>query len=269
MSADICARLAAPFPPSVVSWRVGTSNKKKLQREQGPNAKATKGQVLAYIDARDVMDRFDEVCGPAGWQNRYTHADKKTVCEIGVKLDGEWIWKADGAGDSDIEAEKGSLSDAFKRAAVRWGVGRYLYHLPTPWVDLDDREQISDAERRKLEGLLTRAAGSSTPPQQQSPKTAQATGRAPANGAPKPSLADRANALEQALKACTTKPKADATWNRASALCAQLDTADPERLAELEALYKLTGLLPDTDPPTPPAEPNDFGLNGDDLPSFN
>lgn len=156
---DLFERLSAPFPPDKVSWRVGVSNKKKRQRETGDNnAKATKGQVLAYIDARDVMDRLDEVCGPAGWANRYTHADKKTICEIGLWVDGgmggDWVWKADGAGESDIEAEKGALSDSFKRAAVRWGIGRYLYHLPTPWVDLDEREQITDAGRRQLEALL-------------------------------------------------------------------------------------------------------------------
>lgn len=152
-------QLAAPFPPEAVSWRVGVSNKKKVQRETGnQNAKATKGQVLAYIDARDVMDRFDAVCGPEGWQNRYTHADKKTVCEIGVKVGDEWVWKADGAGDSDIEAEKGSLSDAFKRAAVRWGVGRYLYNLPTPWVDLDEWEQIPQRELERLRGILRKEA---------------------------------------------------------------------------------------------------------------
>lgn len=165
---DIFERLAAPFPADAVSWRVGTSNKKKLQRETGnQQAKATKGQALAYIDARDVMDRFDEVCGPGGWQNRYSHADRKTICEIGVRApDGEWIWKADGAGDSDIEAEKGSLSDAFKRAAVRWGVGRYLYHLPSPWVDLDEREQIKEADRRKLEGILRGKGAPATAPEE-------------------------------------------------------------------------------------------------------
>lgn len=169
---DLFNRLAAPFRPDQVSWRVGVSNKKKRQKETGDNfAKATKGQVLAYIDARDVMDRLDDVCGPDGWQNRYSHAEKKTICEIGVRTDdGEWIWKADGAGESDIEAEKGALSDSFKRCAVRWGIGRYLYHLPTPWVDLDDREQITEAEKRKLEALLGRTA----PKLVESPKTAAA-----------------------------------------------------------------------------------------------
>lgn len=50
------------------------------------------------------------------------------VCEIGIfDGDSQWIWKADGADESDIEGTKGALSDSFKRAAVSWGVGRYLY----------------------------------------------------------------------------------------------------------------------------------------------
>ncbi len=114
------AALTAPFPADAVSWRVGTSNKKTIAREtKNPQAKATKGMALAYIDARDVMDRLDDVCGPGGWQCRYPHANGKTVCEIGIQVGDQWVWKADGAGDTDHEAEKGALSDAFKRAAVR------------------------------------------------------------------------------------------------------------------------------------------------------
>ena len=115
--------LSAPFEPEDVQWRVGSTTKDK-----------SKGMALAYLDARAVMDRLDAVCGPDSWQCKYSHANGKTVCDIGVwcKLPkgGEWIWKADGAGDSDIEAEKGALSDAFKRAAVRAPKlspsGRYL-----------------------------------------------------------------------------------------------------------------------------------------------
>ena len=141
------ATLRAPFAPERVSWRVGSTNKDK-----------TKGMALAYIDARDVQDRLDEVCGPGNWQCRYSHAtDRKTVCEIGVCLDGQWVWKADGAGDTDVEAEKGALSDAFKRAAVRWGIGRYLYDLDSPWVDLEERGRsyvIKPSELSRLAGLL-------------------------------------------------------------------------------------------------------------------
>lgn len=156
------ADLKKPFPPSAISWRVGSTTKDK-----------TKGMALAYIDARDVQDRLDEVCGLDGWQCRYVPMhDKKTVCEIGISIwrpdprlqmdVPEWIWKSDGAGDSDVEAEKGALSDAFKRAAVRWGIGRYLYDLDSPWVELDTYEKngqlfvkgIKASEMPKLHALL-------------------------------------------------------------------------------------------------------------------
>lgn len=138
--------LKAPFPPERVSWRVGSTNGDK-----------TRGLALAYIDARDVMERLDAVCGPAGWQRSYPHANGKTVCSIGIKIDGEWIWKADGAGDTDVEAEKGALSDAFKRAAVNWGIGRYLYDLDSPWVELEPAGRsfrIKESEQAKLRALL-------------------------------------------------------------------------------------------------------------------
>lgn len=159
------ADLKAPFAPNKISWRIGSTNGDK-----------TKGMALAYIDARDVQDRLDEICGADGWQCRYVPMhDKKTVCEIGIRIftNGspelderggwkaprpfEWIWKSDGAGDSDIEAEKGALSDAFKRAAVRWGVGRYLYDLDSPWVAITAAGRsfkIADHEYKRLEALL-------------------------------------------------------------------------------------------------------------------
>lgn len=124
------SKLKAPFPQSQVSWRAQTVSKN-----------GDKALAVAYIDARDVQDRLDEVCGPENWQCRYPHANGKTVCEIGIRVGNEWVWKSDGAGDSDIEAEKGALSDAFKRAAVRWGVGRYLYDLETPWVPCESYEK--------------------------------------------------------------------------------------------------------------------------------
>jgi hypothetical protein len=135
--------LAAPFDPDAVSWRIGSMKKDK-----------TAGMALAYIDARVVMDRLDDICSPGGWQCRYSHTATKTVCDIAIKCGEEWLWKADGAGDSDIEAEKGALSDAFKRAAVRWGIGRYIYELPSHWVEVDEWKRIKQAEYKKLEQIL-------------------------------------------------------------------------------------------------------------------
>ncbi len=144
---DIWQSLKEPFPPDKVSWRVGATNKDK-----------TKGLALAYIDARDVMERLDAVVGPENWQNKYSHANGKTVCDIGVQFGvGNWVWKADGAGDTDTEAEKGALSDAFKRAAVRFGIGRYLYDIGDTWAELEERGRsyvIKSSEFAKLRARL-------------------------------------------------------------------------------------------------------------------
>ncbi len=133
-AASVLAQLSEPFPTDSISWRVGAMT-----------ADQSKGIGLAYIDARDVMDRLDKVVGCNNWQCRYTQSHTATVCEIGIAFDGEWVWKADGGGESDIEAEKGALSGAFKRAAVRWGVGRYLYSLGNVWVPLDKKRFTADA----------------------------------------------------------------------------------------------------------------------------
>ena len=129
---EILSALKRPFEPRQISWRVGATSKDK-----------TKGIALAYLDARDVMRRLDDVFG-MDWQCRYTHAENKTICEIGVLIDGVWLWRAGGAGDTDIEAEKGAISDAFKRAAVLFGIGRYLYELPNTWVQIDEYKKLKD-----------------------------------------------------------------------------------------------------------------------------
>lgn len=152
---DILARLAAPFNPASVSWRVGATNAEK-----------TKGLALAYLDSRDIQDRLDEVCG-LYWQVRNPWASaNKLACDIGIKIGDEWIWRGDGAGDSDVEAAKGAFSDSFKRAAVRWGVGRYLYDVKSPWVALVAHGRsfaIAEGELPKLRALLANSASTAPP----------------------------------------------------------------------------------------------------------
>ncbi|MDR9813064.1 Rad52/Rad22 family DNA repair protein [Rhizobium hidalgonense] len=122
-------QLFAEFPRDAVSWRA-----------QSMTRDGTKAMALAYIDARDVMDRLDDVCGSENWQDRYEFHGTRTICYLSIRVDGEWVTKADGAGDSDVEAEKGAISDALKRAAVKWGIGRYLYSIVTPWVPCETYE---------------------------------------------------------------------------------------------------------------------------------
>lgn len=151
--ADMIELLFAPFPDRAISWRVGSTTKDK-----------SRGMALAYIDARDVMRRLDDACGAGGWQCEYVDMSNGTICcRIGVQSpSGEWVWKANGGsvtGDVDNEkeremAEKGGYSDAFKRAAVLWGVGRYLYDMETPWVELEAKgtsHVMKAGERAKLD----------------------------------------------------------------------------------------------------------------------
>jgi len=130
---ELFAALSEPFSPEAIDWRVGATNGEK-----------TKGIALAYIQARPVMDRLDEVVGAENWTDTYTPIQDKNgtvgfICTLSLKIGSDWIAKTDGADTSDIEAIKGGISDAFKRAAVKWGIGRYLYDLPDIWVPVEAR----------------------------------------------------------------------------------------------------------------------------------
>lgn len=96
------------------------------------------GSFVAYIDARQVMDILDKACGKANWQDKYEVINGVLFCHIGIKIDNEWIWKSDCGTESDVEKEKGEASDAFKRTAVKWGVGRFLYELPIQWIKTNE-----------------------------------------------------------------------------------------------------------------------------------
>jgi len=121
-------RLAEPFPADDIHWRVGSASKKK------PSA-----TVLAYLDARNVMDRLDEVFGPAGWKDEYTKGpDGGVLCRLSAYVGDQWVSKEDGAENTAVEAIKGGYSGALKRAAVKWGIGRYLYALDAVWLPIKE-----------------------------------------------------------------------------------------------------------------------------------
>ena len=113
--------LKRPFAINKLRWRKGGGSKE-----------------LVYITARDVMDRLDEVCGVDGWQSNFDYIGDRMICKLSIRFYHKteevskwavsWITKSDGADDSNIEGAKGGISDALKRAAVQFGIGRYLYH---------------------------------------------------------------------------------------------------------------------------------------------
>jgi hypothetical protein len=125
--------LTAPFPVDAVHWK--------------PLAvKGTRALAAAYLDARTVMQRLDSVFGVGGWRDRYELVNGgSVVCTLSVKVDGEWIDKTDVGSPSEQADEgdklKAAVSDGLKRAAVKLGIGRYLYRLPSQWVDYDPQRK--------------------------------------------------------------------------------------------------------------------------------
>lgn len=105
-------------------WKIQTVSEKK------PIA-----QCVAYIDARDAMDILDEVVGAENWQDEYKLIGDRLMCGVGIRVNDKWTWKWDTGTEGNYEKEKGMVSDAFKRACVKWGVGRFLYDLTIEWVD--------------------------------------------------------------------------------------------------------------------------------------
>jgi len=96
------------------------------------STKFGKTTCVAYIDARDCMDVLDEICGPENWQSIFYDANGLLFCKVGIwnQKQNEWVWKSDTGSESKVEKDKGHVSDAFKRACVEWGIGRFLYRLP-------------------------------------------------------------------------------------------------------------------------------------------
>lgn len=145
--ADVLKELKKPFDPKDVEWRIQKKSKD-----------GTKGMAMAYIDARAIANRLDEVTDRNlidGWSVDYRPIDMGTVkrqrrgfdteepikgfiCAITLYSGGEKYTREDGANLTDFEAFKGGLSGAFKRAASAWGIGRYLYDLPVTWAPIDN-----------------------------------------------------------------------------------------------------------------------------------
>lgn len=117
--------LSAAFPPEQVKYKPG-----KISRDRA--------MVLFYIDARAVIDRLNEVLGIGGWSDAYALENNAAICTLSCLIDGTWTSKCDAAPlhGTDIKA---ALSNALKRAAVKFGVGRYLYAEAVQWCRYDPK----------------------------------------------------------------------------------------------------------------------------------
>lgn len=137
---EVQKRLAAPFYPDEIEWRVQQAG---FSASGNPYC-----MVIPYITNRAIQARLDEVFGVFGWENAYKPSPdgKGYLCGITVTIGDQRVTKWDGAEYTNIEALKGALSDSMKRAAVHFGIGRYLYKLDAEFAICCEVKNRRDAE---------------------------------------------------------------------------------------------------------------------------
>lgn len=148
---EIAEQLLEPFDPMDIEWRI--------QKHGTQGSGKRWAMVLAYVTNRAIMERLDAVFGIGGWQNEYLPlSDGGFLCGIKALVPDaatghQWVIKWDGADKTAVEATKGGISSAMKRAGVQWGIGRYLYRLETTFVELvEGRGDGSDITTSIKEG---------------------------------------------------------------------------------------------------------------------
>ena len=197
-------KLTAPFEAKDVEWRIQQTTQDK-----------SRGLAVAFITSRAIQRRLDETVGPFHWKTEFSPwhqiGNGSQLCALSIydKSRKEWVTKTDGAENSDIEPVKGGLSDSFKRAAVQWGIGRYLYSMGALWVDVEQRGKncyITESGRKTLDARYAQMF-------QGKPGTASRTGRYRRTGNSPPS----ASVTGRAGRSSACALEMTSIWPRVSA----------------------------------------------------
>ena len=179
---ELTKKLTAPFEAQDVEWRIQQTTQDK-----------SRGLAVAFITSRAIQGRLDETVGPFHWKTEFSPwhqiGNGSQLCALSIYDESrkEWVTKTDGAENSDIEPVKGGLSDSFKRAAVQWGIGRYLYSMGALWVDVEQRGKncyITESGRKTLDAryaqMLQGKPGTASPAPQKTASPAVQRAAAPA-----------------------------------------------------------------------------------------
>jgi len=106
-----------PIQPDEIEWRVQSTKDGVMT-------------IVPYITNRCVMERFDAAFGALNWKSEFREITNGFICRLTVQTHDYAVYREDGASKTGIEPEKGGISDAMKRAAVQFGLGRGLYKYP-------------------------------------------------------------------------------------------------------------------------------------------
>lgn len=151
LDAQATRELRRPFSAEAIEYR-----------PLGRAGKDLKVAVAFYIDARLVVARLNQVVGADGWEDAYEPLLRVeapghyfpvecalTVLGVTKRDVGQWPRPEPGE-----NAWKGAYSDALKRAAVKFGVGAFLYSIPRIRVDADvDKADSDDPKKWRTLGV--------------------------------------------------------------------------------------------------------------------
>jgi len=165
---DLFAALAAPFDPDEVKVR------------------SQAGRQLHYVTARTVMNRLDEILGPENWWDDFVPLEHSVICRLTIRLpDGAVLTKSDAGGYAGMadpgDDDKSGFADGFKRAAVKFGVGRYLYRDGIPLFARERLKNREDQETPAVEGPPVPAPAASVPSAPSPPAPAPTLAPSPRN----------------------------------------------------------------------------------------
>jgi hypothetical protein len=129
---DVWAKLSAPVPTGAISWRQDG----KVTARDGKYF----ARFVAYIEANTVRERLDGVV-PGEWDLTLEllpaipgEDGDGSQCSFKARLQILGVIREDVGTGRDY---KQASTDAFKRAAVRFGVGNELYAYEQNWVEMD------------------------------------------------------------------------------------------------------------------------------------
>ena len=242
-----------PFPANAIS---------KLPKETGTQAKQRKADQdagkwppkcaicegyhhpkavhLDYVGHAALTDRLLDADPKWNWRPMaFTPEglplfDKNGGLWMYLTVDGvERIGYGSADGKTGGDAIKEVIGDALRNSGMRFGAALDLWHKGVLHLD-DADERPAPADPKKTTGAA--------PPQT-------------------PTLSERADKVESALRSAKDEETLRKAYSLASRVCAELSDADPKRLAQIEDVYAdaLAKFAP------PPTE-NDLGIGDDEVP---
>jgi hypothetical protein len=183
---DVWAKLSAPVAPAAISWRQDG----KVSARDGKYF----ARFVAYVEANTVRERLDSVV-PGEWDLTLellppvvSDEGDGTQCSFKARLQILGVIREDVGTGRDY---KSASTDAFKRAAVRFGVAHELYAYEQNWVEMDgdgkypkplEDPQAAYARRYGKPGAVAKGTAQVLPPAPASMLTDMETASCPKCG---------------------------------------------------------------------------------------